>query len=264
MTALTNDAPQLYLETHQDEVLARYASLSPAPLDDLLPPFYHHFLTSDIVFQTDLLAGMETLPSVVRYARHYGICYDYRNESPLYKLQEVDLVDDDTTLPELPDFVLPTAEPLTDLKLRLSRQASKLLISATTLPPAPHWSTLLLDNQKPQLQKLELPLLSTDHEKDFQKFLLRRGLEPEDISFPVEILNEENDEGLSWPSPIRKLCTQWDSDIAHEKLQISRESLHLLECAMRDTWEDADHKRFVLDLLKSKKVRILVLADFGH
>jgi hypothetical protein len=247
-----------------NDVLTRLPSISPAPLNDIFPPFLHHLSITDTVLQTEFLSIMQTLPSVVRYARHYGICYDYRKESPFCKLQDVDLVDDGTTLPELPDFIPPTVEPPTDSKLRLSQQASKLLISATTPPPPPNWSTLLLDNQKPQPKKLELPLLSTDHEKDVRKFLPKHGLETEDINFPLETLNEENDEGLSWPPSVRKLCAQWDRDIAHEKLQISRESLHLLECAMRDTWDEEDHKRFVMDLLKSKKVLILVLADYVH
>lgn len=197
---------------------------------------------------------MEKVPAVLRYGRHHGICYDYRNEDPLCKLEEVGLVHDFTTLPDLPDFVPPHAEPPTESKLQLSQKASKLFISATTQPPAPGWRGFVPDRQKAKLHRVEQPLLPTDHEKDMRSFLPKRILGLERIDFPFEILIEENDEGLSWPASTRTVCAQWDKDIAHEKLQISKNSLNHLRCNLRDNWTQDHHKNLVMDVVASKKV----------
>ena len=197
---------------------------------------------------------MIKVPAVLRYGRHHGICYDYRKEDPLCKLEEVDLVHDFTALPDLPDFVPPHAEPPTDSKLQLSQKAIKLLISATTQPPAPGWRDFLPDRQKAQLYKIEQPLLLTDHEKDMRRFLPKRSLGLEHVDFSFEILIEENDEGLSWPTSTRTICAQWDKDIIHEKLQISKNSLNHLRCTLRDTWTQDHHKSLVMEVLISKKV----------
>ena len=197
---------------------------------------------------------VQRLPSILRYARHHGLCYDHRGESVLCKLNEVDLVDRSPELPELPNFAPPDYEPTTDTKLKLNREASKLLLLTIKQPQKPMWKDLLSDHRKLQKLKVEQPLLMTDHQKDMKKFLPKRSLSIEDIEFALEKLDEENDEGLCWPSSARELRTQWDYDRAHEKLQTSRATLLFLIQRQRDTWTDADHNDLVKELLNSVKV----------
>lgn len=197
---------------------------------------------------------MSKVAAVLRYSRYHGLCYDYRQEDPLSKLEEVDLVQDLAPLPDLSDFLPPLTEPPTDSKLQLGQKASKLLISATTQLPVPLWSSLPSDYQKTRPTKVEQPLLLTDHQKDMRRFLPKRSVGLDDVDFPFESLSEENDEGLSWPASIRRLCAQMDSDIAHEKLSICKDSLEHLSYMLRDDWTPEAHKRFVMELLLSKKV----------
>jgi hypothetical protein len=75
------------------------------------------------------------------------------------------------------------------------------------------------------------------------------------------VLGEEKDEGLSWPSSIRKLCSQWDNEIAHEKLQTSREALQLLSRALRDTWTEDDNRKLVRELSTFDKVCVSIFKS---
>jgi hypothetical protein len=193
-------------------------------------------------------------PAVLRYGRHHGICYDYRQEHPFCKLEEVDLCEDLAPLPDLPDFLAPHTGLPTDSKLQLSQKARKLLVSATAQPPEPRWVDLFSDRQKCRLRRVEEPLLVTDHEKDMRRFLPRRSMGLQDIDFAPETLLEDDDKGLSWPAAIRTVCAQMDEEVAHEKMPMTKESLRLLKCIMRDNWTSEVHRSFVQELLMSEKV----------
>jgi hypothetical protein len=194
---------------------------------------------------------------LLRYARRQGLCYDNRREDILQLVGE-DLIDRGPNLPALSDFVPPQTDPPSDGKLRVSQKAGRLLVSIATQPPKPEWRHLLSDHQKLRKLKVEPPLLMTDHSKDMRKFLPKRSIEIEDIDFSLDALDAEKDEGLNWPSHISKLCSQWDDEIAHEKLQTSRETLQFLGRALRDTWTEENNRELVKDLSKVEKVCVLI------
>ena len=181
------------------------------------------------------------------------------------KLTEIDLTDRSPELPELSDFKPTHCEPPAESKLQVSRAASRLLISVTKQPPKPEWKDFLSDHQKLRKLKMEQPLLMTDHQKDMRRFLPRRSLGIEDIDFPLEDLDEENDEGLRRPSRVRGMCAEWKKKIANEKLQTTRDTLQLLHHTLRDTWTEADRDELLREHLRFKKVQIpatqLTIAD---
>jgi len=62
--------------------------------------------------------------------------------------------------------------------------------------------------------KLELPLIKTDHEMDCKNFARRDDFEIKlcDIKLPLEMVDEENNEGLAWPSRFASLEQKsWES-----------------------------------------------------
>lgn len=201
------------------------------------------------------------LPPVLRYARRQGLCYDHRQEDILQLLAVEHLIDTSPDLRELPDFVPPQFDPPSDGKLRVSQKASRLVVETTTQPPKPDWRNLLSDHRRIRKLKIEPPLLITDHSKDMRKFLPKRSVGIEDIDFPLEVVDTEKGEGLSWPSHMSTLRSQWDHEITHHKLQTSRETLKFLSRTLRDTWTEEDNRKLVRECSKVEKACVSVFIN---
>ena len=69
--------------------------------------------------------------------------------------------------------------------------------------------------------KLELPLLTSDHEIDMQRFVRVMIPDLANEHLPLESLNEEADEGLSWPSRYTALPDIYSRKSTDEKLDVS-------------------------------------------
>ena len=100
---------------------------------------------------------------------------------------------------------------------------------------------------------MELPLLSTDHELDMHDFA--RTIIPDltNEHLPLESLDDEADEGLSWPSTCATLPDVHFAKCKAEKLEISPEWLNY----MRDILSlQNEHLQFEASELSWKKVEV--------
>ncbi|CAG8979886.1 hypothetical protein HYALB_00002660 [Hymenoscyphus albidus] len=92
---------------------------------------------------------------------------------------------------------------------------------------------------------VELPLLRSDHETDCVEFSRREGFEVklQDINFPLEIVDEENGEGLSIPSKYLEIGHQIVEDIKKEKLVCSKETIAYLSDVLNASWDEEDEDK---------------------
>ncbi|KAL9595722.1 MAG: hypothetical protein Q9219_006260 [cf. Caloplaca sp. 3 TL-2023] len=165
-------------------------------------------------------------PTLVEYARYYGLSTNHLEIDPLGVLPPPDEsspidLDDESIWKQIRDMAAsPQPERLTAVK-----EASALL--AVT-------NAKLYENCEFEFQDLpqrhrirdlkhELPLLRTDHEMDMLEF--PRRIEPnlEDEFFPVEMVDDEQDEGFGWPSWCHQLPETFFKKVENEKLEIGKD-----------------------------------------
>lgn len=106
----------------------------------------------------------------------------------------------------------------------------------------------MLTPRKSRSMRVELPLLRSDHETDcasFSRERLREGFEikMQDIKLPLEIVDEENDEGLSIPSKYLDAAHKIVEDVKKERLTCSKETLSYLTKTLQFSWDQEDEDK---------------------
>ncbi|KAF2838676.1 hypothetical protein M501DRAFT_934491 [Patellaria atrata CBS 101060] len=193
--------------------------------------------TSDVnaeQIQTDSrsepLLELEYEPTVLEFTRFHGLSKNFQ-EATLSKWSlQLDFENDDEQLEQL---LFPS---LTDSKVKerlvINKSPAELLKTILTLSDCPS-STDVSDIPRKYAQlKVELPVLNTEPEMDMLKFGCTAVSDLKDFGFPLEDIDEENDEGLQWPSKSRRYTTSWDSRARAEKLKVSRHGLMFLQNLM--------------------------------
>lgn len=114
-------------------------------------------------------------PPVLAYARHHGLCIDHEAEDVLRLLdvltpipEDDDLADPKHTALDLQQFKVDLEEP----KIQLTREEG-ILLAKNIRPPSDfqvNWSDFLPDPRRKQKMKLEVPILTTDHDQDMEEF----------------------------------------------------------------------------------------------
>ncbi|KAI4262946.1 MAG: hypothetical protein L6R42_001892 [Xanthoria sp. 1 TBL-2021] len=188
----------------------------------------------------------ENEPSVLDYARYYGISKNHLEVDPLQQ-GLVPPPDEpqaplplDTETPWLrlsPSIAAPPPERLTAVK-----EASALL--AVTHPK--QYDHLVLDAidlfpaHRIRHSKVELPLLRSDHEMDMRHFV--HPIEPDlaEEFIPFEKVDDEQDEGLEWPS----YCYAWPElyfrKAQNEKLEVGRDVFAYMNAALEARPENGE------------------------
>ena len=173
-------------------------------------------------------------PSVLDYARFYGLALDHLAVDPLENLK---------TLPEAqvlfedgPDSFQITEDSIRIPEERLSVDvgASSLLSEVFQLAkssPLIDYSDYI-DTHRIKRLKVEQPLLHTDPDIDSQLFAPPVDPDLENESLPLETIDEEADEGLTLPSSYDRLADEHRSRIQNEKLEVGRETLAFLQDAL--------------------------------
>ncbi|KAI4186184.1 MAG: hypothetical protein L6R41_003633 [Letrouitia leprolyta] len=161
-------------------------------------------------------------PSLIEYARHFGLCVNHLERNPLGVLPPpeetiLQLEDDESIWQQFRERAAsPKPERLTAVK-----EASTLLAATN----AKEYQNCHFDIQDPDLSQIhhvrdlkhELPLLRSDHDVDMLNFMRRIGPNLEDEFFPLEKVDDEQDEGFGWPSSYCDL-----PDLVFEKVQNER------------------------------------------
>jgi hypothetical protein len=202
----------------------------------------------------------EEIPPL-QYARSNGLARDHVADelafSELAKLQKAiqqDLTDDS----ELHQFDF-GSELKVEERVTISREGAKLLSSiAEETVEAIDTVILPMFKTKSMIKrtKFELPLLKTDHETDCKNFARRDDFEIKlcDIKLPLEMVNEENNEGLVWTSRFSSLGTHVLEELKREKISVSKDDMVHLQNALKHPWTVEDDMNLWNSEQKYKRV----------
>lgn len=175
-------------------------------------------------------------PSLSEYARFYGLTTDHLNRDPLagfpvtHDLPE--RLEDDPELFRIDDA---NAKDI-DLNEKLFFGKQEALVLGSIMETMPQdWDldeSSWLNPHRVRNMKIEIPMLKTDHEGDMRAFrcLIMPDLANEHL--PLESLDDEADEGLTWPSSCQKLPYQYMLAAEKERLDVSIDELHYLQASL--------------------------------
>lgn len=104
--------------------------------------------------------------------------------------------------------------------------------------------------------RLELPLLSSDHEADVKKFANRETFEPhlKEVRLPLEVLDIEKNEGLTFSSILWNLGAKTLEELKKEKISVTRESVEYIQGTTRSDWTDIEENELWRSLQKYNRV----------
>jgi hypothetical protein len=105
--------------------------------------------------------------------------------------------------------------------------------------------------------RMELPLLSTDHEMDIRSFGKTQEHGYRQLKLPMEYVNIENDEGLEWPIWSRRLPEDVTNIIDVEKLECPRAAVKYLQDLLVDTVNEEELDAFYSQVEEFTMVRIV-------
>ena len=199
--------------------------------------------------------GLE--PSIIEYARFYGLTYDHRQLSPLQGLTLPEnlgpLFDDPPELVhiQLADIKVPQE------RLTLNAGAASLLSSITESvkrPPIVSDHDLGIHRHRVRHMKHELPMLRSDHELDVLCFASSIVPDLENEFLPIESLDIEEDESREWPSSFRALPDKFSTQMKSEKLRASKDDFLYLQKTVNCHLEGVDNIGFEVNDLSYKRV----------
>ena len=203
--------------------------------------------------------SQETEPSLSEYARFYGLSTDHLEYDPLVGLSKES--DVHSHLKD-PDGVFKIDDSLnidlTELPV-VGKDEAVILASIIESP----YKTLTFDQDleidihRVRNMKAELPMLTTDHEIDMLRFA--SPIVP-DLAYehlPLEIVDEEADEGLIWASRSRMLPDEYMIKAKEEQLEVSEEDVRYMYETLHWDTEGEEHPVFVAEHWTYKRVSII-------
>ena len=202
-------------------------------------------------------------PSVLEYAREQGICVDYTTDLPrLLDLRTaLEYIDDRDSHVQFDDDLTnaaTAAEELTKQKLGLNREGALFLKTTLVLHgPLDHDPLDVVGSQQwIRDMKQELPVLQTDAELDMLSFGTKVEPDFKDIQqrLPSEILDEEKDEGLGWPTKYLSYPVRYDATIRNERLAVTREAMTFLQDTLIDEFTPKESAIIIAEALESREV----------
>ncbi len=195
-------------------------------------------------------------PTIIEYARFYGLIKDHRTLNPLTLLPEPESEPSILEEPNESANIESLQILLANEKLAISKDAAKLLLSCTTAPTTEACGNeaLLGVRHNAYKKKVEVPILFTDHELDVQRFGQR--IEPDLAGFnlPYERIDEEHDEGFTWPEDYYIRREELDSTCIGEKIEATRDVFVYLQSALDDSYTEEDEKALLESELNHNKV----------
>lgn len=195
--------------------------------------------------------------TTLEYARRYELTRKYDNDGISYGGLPVPTDDWFEWSFGFPSDanIMDSVTTLTKERLAVSKEAAVLLRAVHDLQQAPAVQEPVADHYEwVRSLKQELPILKTDNELDLLSFGSHAMPASKDMKMPSEALDEENDEGLEWPTKYMTYPAQYDRQIKAEKLAVSREVLLHLQDALADRFTAEDAEELVEQSLQRKMV----------
>ncbi|KAI9761045.1 MAG: hypothetical protein M4579_001308 [Chaenotheca gracillima] len=194
-------------------------------------------------------------PSLLEYARYHGLVRDHLSIDPLHFIVDGSVPFSCTDNDEAPElFLEETTQPLfypQSEKLAIGRDVA-VLLSSILRPPSPELDDAYAYSKYRRIKdaKIELPLLRrSDHELD--KMAFKKPMQAsnvlEDLNLPFASVDNEEDEGLGWPSATAESARRFEEDTRVEKLALSRETMFLLQACLSSAQELVDDDLIDMD-----------------
>ncbi|KAI4119431.1 MAG: hypothetical protein LQ345_000677 [Seirophora villosa] len=180
-------------------------------------------------------------PSLLEYARYYGLSCDHLQVNPLELLPPPE----DLSLESNEDSIwlhlhAGAASPPPD-RLQAVKESSAFL--AATDPKQYEGCDFEGFDPLPRFRrpnhKLELPLLRTDHEVDMLEFVRRTDPNLAEEFFPFEKVKDELDEGLGWPSKCHAWPEMFFQRVQNERIEVPKGVLEYMRSVLDiRTWDE--------------------------
>ena len=196
----------------------------------------------------------------LEYARYHGLSRDPLADFFAFThigALQADIPDDfiDDSLPQF-DFGV---EPRLDERLTLSKEAARLLQAVAhedTQETIDALTLSMLGSSGVKNSRVELPLLKTDHETDCKHFAQWDGFEIKlkDVKFPLEVVDDEKNEGIKFPSSYWNLGDGIMEELKKEKLEVSKNTMVFLKEALTNVWTKEDDEELWQAEMNYKRV----------
>ncbi|KAL9121366.1 MAG: hypothetical protein Q9187_002080 [Circinaria calcarea] len=169
-------------------------------------------------------------PSILEYARYHGLAIDHRAIHPLQSLTHTPSLPDAQDSPKLFEIDV-SCGSLAPERLSVSKEAASLLSSIRETPSGDcEFDVGVLTNpRRVRNLKMELPLLLTDPALDLRDFREQAILDLAAEHLPHEKVDEELDEGLTWPLRYENLYRKFIEESESEKPTYPKEALLYLQ-----------------------------------
>ena len=198
--------------------------------------------------------------ALLEYARFYGIARDHLECSPFeslpFLLEYLHKEPDDSheDFSDFGEIEAAARSPLPE-RLTIDRHSLTYLRELRTEEQLiPQWELLPeLDPHRIRNLKQELPLLRTDHETDMLDFPRRMEVDLKNEFIPLEKVDEEQDEGLTWPTKYKDFADAYFKDLREEKLGISRDVLAYMQDALDF---DLESEQFAFEYEKTARTKV--------
>ncbi|TVY32711.1 hypothetical protein LSUB1_G007858, partial [Lachnellula subtilissima] len=183
----------------------------------------------------------------LEYARYHGLSCDPLSDPHAFahiEALQADIVEDnvDEFLPQF-DFGV---EPRLDERLTVAKEALQFVQSVAHRDTQDSIDALILPMLgRPSVKnsRIEFPLLKTDHETDCRHFARWDGFEIKlkDVRFPLEVVDDEKNEGIKFPSSYWKLGEGIIEELKKEKIEVSKSTMLFLTEALTNVWTKEDN-----------------------
>ena len=172
-------------------------------------------------------------PSILEYARFHGLSIDHRATHPLQYIIDIPSLPNVQDPPELFEIDA-SCGSLAPERLSVSKEAAALLSSIRkTLSEGYEFDeSILPDTHRVRNLKIEIPLLRTDPELDLRDFRAQVIPDLAAEHLPFEKVDEELDEGFTWPLSYEDLYQQVKDQSEAEKPTFSMEALLYLQSTL--------------------------------
>lgn len=179
---------------------------------------------------SDEVVDDEEEPSILEYARFWGLTTNYHSIDPLRLIAELPELsqaqENETDDHASPQSSFRISERFTINKTALCLLSDILSLGAKTDELD---ASLLPNLHAVRDWKLELPLLRTNHEDDMRQFRIRLHPDLSNEHLPLEKTDTENDEGLSWAATDEDLPSMMTRRLEAEKPVFTRDTLLYLQ-----------------------------------
>lgn len=200
--------------------------------------------------------------SALEYARLNGLSRSHLiDSSPAIILNSLQAIVDDKLINDSHLEKLSLSNYRMHERLTVSKEGARLI--AWAMHPESDETTddivrSILGSSDLKHIRLELSLLSSDHESDVKKFANRESFEPllKDVRLPLEILDMERNEGLDFSSTLWNLGVKTLEELKTEKITVTRESLQYFQSSIRSDWSDIDENELWRSLQNHTRVSV--------